>query len=98
MDVLKVGHSVHLLFPRACCQASRRAERVLGSHSMTSSARARTEFGTVIPSAFAVLRLITRSNFVGCSTGKSLGLVPLERVAVLTSDAHAGLQDHRRWP
>ena len=27
--------------------------------------------GTVRPSAFAVLRSITSSNFVGCSTGRS---------------------------
>jgi hypothetical protein len=31
----------------------------------------------VRPSAFAVLRLITRSNFVGCSTGRSAGFSPL---------------------
>src|SRR5262249_9621854 len=30
------------------------------------------------PSAFAVLRLITSSNFVGCSTGSSAGWAPLE--------------------
>ena len=30
----------------------------------------------VMPSAFAVLRLITSSNLVGCSTGKSAGLAP----------------------
>ena len=29
-----------------------------------------------IPMALAVLRLITNSNFVGCSTGKSAGLAP----------------------
>ena len=28
------------------------------------------------PSALAVLRLITSSNFVGCSTGRSAGLAP----------------------
>ncbi len=33
--------------------------------------------GTVRPSAFAVLRLMTSSNFVGSSTGRSDGLVPL---------------------
>ena len=30
-----------------------------------------------MPTAFAVLRLISSSNFVGCSTGRSPGLVPL---------------------
>jgi len=32
----------------------------------------------VTPSAFAVLRLMTSSNLVGCSTGKSPGLAPLQ--------------------
>ena len=30
----------------------------------------------VRPSAWAVLRLMTSSNVVGCSTGRSAGLVP----------------------
>ena len=47
------------------------------SYSITSSARASKEGGTVRPSALAVLRLITNSNLVGCSTGRSEGLVPL---------------------
>ena|ERR1700730_3557256 len=46
-------------------------------HSMTSSARARSEGGIARPSAFAVLRLMTSSNFVGCSTGRSDGFAPL---------------------
>src|SRR5258706_15627026 len=29
------------------------------------------------PSVFAVLRLMTSSNFVGCSTGRSAGLAPV---------------------
>ena len=47
------------------------------SHSITSSARARTAGGTVRPSTLAVLRLTTSSNFVGCWTGRSAGLAPL---------------------
>jgi len=35
-------------------------------HSMTSSARARIDGGTVSASALAVLRLTTSSNVVGC--------------------------------
>jgi hypothetical protein len=46
-------------------------------HSITSSARSRIDCGIVSPSALAVLRLITNSNFVGCCTGKSAGLAPL---------------------
>jgi len=45
-------------------------------YSMTSSARKRSDCGMVSPIAFAVLRLITSSNFVGCSTGKSSGFAP----------------------
>src|SRR5947209_20454421 len=46
-------------------------------HSITSSARASSEAGMSRPSVFAVLRLMTSSNFVGCSTGRSAGLAPL---------------------
>src|SRR5689334_19998272 len=46
-------------------------------HSMTSSARARIDGGTVRPSALAVFRLIINSNLVGCWTGRSAGLAPL---------------------
>src|ERR1700746_2034602 len=52
--------------------------RIQGAlHSMTSSATESSVGGTVRPSAFAVLRLITNSNFVGCSTGRLAGFVPL---------------------
>jgi hypothetical protein len=44
---------------------------------MSSSARTKSDCGIVRPSAFAVLRLITKSNFVGCCTGSSAGLAPL---------------------
>src|SRR6476620_11477229 len=40
-------------------------------HSMTSSARASKVGGIVMPSALAVLRLITSSNLVGWITGNS---------------------------
>ena len=46
-------------------------------YSITSSARTSNEGGTVRPSALAVFMLITSSNLVGCSTGRSEGLVPL---------------------
>ena len=45
-------------------------------YSITLSARATNVAGTVTPSALAVLRLITSSNLVGCSTGISAGLTP----------------------
>jgi hypothetical protein len=34
----------------------------------------------VSPSALAVIRLMTRSNLVGCSTGKSAGLRPTQNL------------------
>ena len=46
-------------------------------YSITSSARASTVAGTSRPSALAVLRLMTNSNLVGCSIGRSAGLAPL---------------------
>jgi hypothetical protein len=46
-------------------------------HSITSSARPRSVTGISRPRALAVLRLITNSNFVGCSTGMSAGFAPL---------------------
>src|SRR5262245_35286076 len=45
-------------------------------HSITSSARVRKDSGIVNPSALAVVRLMTRSNFVGCWIGKSPGFAP----------------------
>src|SRR5262245_14564067 len=48
----------------------------LRGHSITSSARASIDGGISSPSAFATIRLTTRSNLVGCSTGMSAGLVP----------------------
>ena len=44
--------------------------------SITLSARTNNASGTVMPSALAVLRLITSSNLVGCSTGMSATLIP----------------------
>ena len=42
-------------------------------YSITWSARSRSVCGIVKPRALAVFRLITSSNFVGCSTGSSAG-------------------------
>ena len=46
-------------------------------HSMTSSALADSPAGTSRPSAVAVFRLITNSNLVACTTGRSAGFSPL---------------------
>jgi len=47
------------------------------AYSITSSARASSDGGTVRPSAFAVLRLITNSYLVGACTGRSAAFSPL---------------------
>src|SRR6202023_3668877 len=46
-------------------------------YSITSSARASSIGGTSMPSALAVLRLITSSYLVGACTGRSAGFSPL---------------------
>jgi hypothetical protein len=51
---------------------------------MTLSARSRIERGTVMPSAFAVFKLITGSNKVGGSTGGSAGSAPLSILSINT--------------
>src|SRR5262250_813222 len=48
-----------------------------GVYSITSSARARSGGGTVIPSAFAVLRLTTNSKRDDCTMGRSAGFSPV---------------------
>src|SRR5882724_312598 len=52
-------------------------ENRLVAHWITSSARPSTDGGIVRPRASAVLGLMTSSNFVGCSMGRSAGLAPL---------------------
>jgi hypothetical protein len=46
-------------------------------YSITSSAMESSPGGTSMPSARAVLRLMTNSNLVDCSTGRSAGFAPL---------------------
>src|SRR6516165_11416585 len=58
-------------------RAAEQRDEVPPPHSITSSARCCKNHGTSSPSAFAVLRFMTRSNLVGCTTGKSPGLAPL---------------------
>src|SRR5262249_46053272 len=50
-----------------------------GAYSITSSARASSEDWMARPIALAVLRLMTRSTFVGCSTGSSAAFAPRSR-------------------
>src|SRR5262245_59628203 len=60
-----------------CPSLSFRTSTAPTSHSITWSARCSSDGGIFRPSALAVLRLMTSSNLVGCSTGRSLGLAPL---------------------
>src|SRR5262249_24239445 len=57
-------------------RAAEERDELAPLHSITSSARASRVSGRVRPSAFAVVRLMTRSNLVGCSTGRSPRLAP----------------------
>jgi hypothetical protein len=50
----------------------------VAAQRMTSVAWKRSAGGMVRPRASAVLRLRTSSNPVGCSTGRSAGLVPFK--------------------
>src|SRR3954451_10406600 len=47
------------------------------AHSITSSAVASRDGGTLRPSILAVSALMTSSNFEDCTTGRSAGLGPL---------------------
>jgi hypothetical protein len=62
---------------------------IVHAHSITSSARASSVGGTSRPSAFAGIRLMARSNLVGCSTGMSPGLAP-RRIRSTKSAARDG--------
>src|SRR4029434_9656035 len=55
-----------------CHDAHQRAARST-RYWITWSARCSSDCGIVRPSALAVLRLMRSSNFVGCSTDRSLG-------------------------
>src|SRR5262249_11686666 len=61
---------------RAAEQRDELAALHLRDHSITSSARASSVGGTVRPSARAVIRFMTKSNLIDCTTGRSAGLVP----------------------
>src|SRR5262249_48932776 len=68
-----VDFSLSLLCAITGCE---QAQQKNLAYSMTSSARASSEGGTVRPRAFAVFILMISSNCVGCSTGRSPGLAP----------------------
>src|SRR5262245_3088734 len=57
-------------------RAPKQRDELAPPHSITSSARASSVSGISSPSILAVSKLMTSSNFVGCSTGRSAGFVP----------------------
>jgi hypothetical protein len=57
--------------------AEKRDELAPPDHSITSSARASSVGGTWRPSVLAVCMLMTSSNLVDCTTGRSAGFAPL---------------------
>src|SRR5262249_17844666 len=57
-------------------RAAEQRDELASSHSITSSAMARTPGAMVRPRGLAVLRLMTNSNLVDCSTGRSAGFMP----------------------
>jgi hypothetical protein len=74
------SHPLGMLRPRRQRPHRRRAaeqgDELAAVHSITSSARASSVGGNSIPSAFAVVRLTTRSYLVDCSNGRSPGFAP----------------------
>src|SRR5262249_48923463 len=58
-------------------RAAEQRDELSAVHSITSSGRARSDGGTVRPSALAVVRLMANSKRVGCMTGSSAGFSPL---------------------
>src|SRR5712664_1655673 len=81
-------------------QHSRHASNVptpdMPCYSITSSARVSSVGGTMMPSAFAVFKLITSSYLVGCSTGRSAGFAPLK--ILLTKNADRRYRSRRSAP
>lgn len=69
----------YTLHSYVCMHAS--ASNSTKCHRITSSACTSTDSGTLIPSVVAVFRFSTRSNFVGCSTGRSPGFAPLRMLS-----------------
>jgi hypothetical protein len=65
-----LGRGLRLSGARHREQAEGAEEDASVHYSITWSARRSSDGGIVRPSAFAVLRLITSSNLVGCCTGR----------------------------
>src|SRR5262245_27539968 len=80
----------HLVLLRPCRErpprrAAEQRDEIAALHSITSSASCCKCRGTLRPSAFAVLRLITISYLVGTCTGRSAGFAPLRRRSIYSA-------------
>src|SRR5262249_35199674 len=62
---------------RPCGSTAKERDELASLRSITSSARASSEGGTVRPSILAVSALMTSSNLLACTTGRSAGFAPL---------------------
>src|SRR5262249_50947836 len=58
-------------------RAAEQRDELAAPHSITSSAIASTPGGMVRPSIRAIWALMTSSNLVDCTTGRSAGFAPL---------------------
>jgi hypothetical protein len=67
----------HCAVPSCCAAPGTREMNARRFYSITSSAVASNACGTWRPSILAVEALMTSSNLLGCSTGKSAGFAPL---------------------
>src|SRR5262245_1861562 len=79
---IEIADHRHRWLLRACRvrpggrRAAEQREELAAFHSITLSVRASSVGETSRPSALAVIRLMTKSNLVGCSTGISPGFAP----------------------
>jgi hypothetical protein len=55
-------------------------------HLITLFARANTSGGIVRPICLAAFKLMTSSNFIGCSTGRSAGFVPFKILSTYVAE------------
>jgi hypothetical protein len=82
-----ISRSSHVHFAPKADEPLHRSEirSTASNYSMILSAPIRSASGIVNPRLFAVLRLITSSNVVGCCTGMSSGRSPRNSRATCTA-------------
>ena len=69
--------TIPIVFAVGDGRAADKRDELASSHSITSSARASSVGGTVMPNTRAVSALMTNSNLLDCITGRSAGFAPL---------------------